>query len=938
MRENEIIKNNARAYQLFFEHILLKYHPFAGSDMKHFRKMAAYEIKDFALDSYISPEALDDFIDSFTRKWKNFLQRKSEVAAESKHYSILTDNSTYYQRTTVLKLVSWANITRHKINIIDVSTDLGDDPLMLVMGFSMAELEELLQRNMIELKIYKLIKIIAKQLLPFVPDFRVDKLRKQTRGTKNILCIHEKPNAVALAGDTNNLIFTVANMGLVHPRLQQLCRYIFEFGFSVVEVIAPSPVYVYDKRGIETLKELSQYLSQYAQKLPINTSEIYSSKSERMGRPYYSNKKPVLNGLRPQYSIISLEGQKCIPPAVKFLIAALRNYVKDVPRDIVLLVGDQLKLIVAEVQREFSVSSTSPRDDETHVILTIGSLVDIHVVGELSPKQIARLMSEGTHYIAKPNRITVDRLQHHNNTRGVFLYYIDSETRGNLWALCNSDRACPIYSNITMDTLINLLAQRASITYDFALPNNSIPKMMTQTKYSLPKILDTQAAVERAIKRILDSQRGLLHKGSDQLITLVQSPYPEMYLRHLFYGFLKILAKLKVNTSDNLDHTSIPEDQIREIIQLFMQYEEYLIPKDLQAPSFRNGGLNKVIALWSGHKAGEAAISDNEVFCSYNVMIILLLFILWEELYSPQELANYVLKHLPKVPFDPNKIRFRRHPEVRETIEAEVANIPPIEILKKRLGRIGSYQEKNMMRTSTEILENALGEEFQKETRQNATFFCHVLSMVFIHFFTSNNHEARIYISNSDQTPKFFQRSILYSVELELVMASANTDVKFYIVQPDGSKIHFDFAEAMIKPRDENELANRESFLIIEQIPERLLREAQHSSKAVPITRIQEFINLWKIYVQKKRFEIEAALILMEIQYTQLRAQNEHAETCLQSIKSFLEEHRELYRRHRLAHSEIANMKKSFDNLLTIFDNCNSNVKRERKSQKLRFW
>jgi hypothetical protein len=137
-----------------------------------------------------------------------------------------------------------------RVKIINETTDLGQDPLELCIGFPRGLNFNKIKQQGDDEELYKAVNILANRLSKYTPDNRMDKLREKTSACESVLSLNTFAHDSRLVADGHKVMFDVIDSGPVNGKMLQLTRHKAFHGLGNIAIMVhPPEAIVRDRQG-----------------------------------------------------------------------------------------------------------------------------------------------------------------------------------------------------------------------------------------------------------------------------------------------------------------------------------------------------------------------------------------------------------------------------------------------------------------------------------------------------------------------------------------------------------------------------------------------------------------------------------------------------------------------------------------------------------------
>jgi hypothetical protein len=256
------------------QHILFKYHPYAGVHNDNFKKIIVQEIQQYGMSMVVTETHLNNFLDLFEKKWAKHLQDLYQKAIEEGEppvdIIILTSDGGTAHKVVAETLKSELSAQGKSVKIINESRELGKDPLLTMIGFSRSYTFSRIKQQAGDEVLYQALTILNNRMTVFIHDTRMDMLRKKTIRCKNMISLNTFAHDVRLVADGKTVIFDVFDTGLMNGKLIQLARHQVKYDLVNTKfLIHPPEALIKDEQGsLVSVKGFSGfYMTQYVGEL-----------------------------------------------------------------------------------------------------------------------------------------------------------------------------------------------------------------------------------------------------------------------------------------------------------------------------------------------------------------------------------------------------------------------------------------------------------------------------------------------------------------------------------------------------------------------------------------------------------------------------------------------------------------------------------------------
>jgi hypothetical protein len=311
---------------------------------------------------------------------------------------------------------------------------------------------------------------------------------------------------------------------------------------------------------------------------------------------------------------------------------------------------------------------------------------------------------------------------------------------------------------------------------------------------------------------------GVLKKDSDRIICLASGVNQEQ-IESFFMKILNFVKTIPVNAIDSIS-TEDEDSAILTFIHLLQEAEQNLLITE-KAVSILPGHIqDKPIVIWTGFAAMDASIRDPEGICNFDVPILNMLFILWEEVFChPASLIHSEL--LSQIPAEYPVTLLQEHP-----------------VVKQLQHDIQEDFKKNKDITSVEITHKYFGSELKEEDNLLAEKMGTLVSRVFVKEFHHHTSAPIVYFSINKikefDKPTLAINSISWDYELPLLRKLyQGSEIRFKSVTNNGLIVEVPFDQmSLVRNRffKENILQDRRFYTCgMPGLPEWLIYSSQPS-------------------------------------------------------------------------------------------------------------
>lgn len=855
-----------RIYTFLFKHILMKYHTYAGTNNDIFRQIIASELHEFEMSAFVQTEYLNDFLNLFEIKWKEHLQQLHDnaIAAGEKPVDIiiLTSDGGTAHRVVCETLKIGLLAQGKQVLTINESQELGPDPLLTIIGISRSHTFSKIKQQAGDEELYKALTILNNRIAPFVKDQRMEVLRRKTILCSNIVSLNTFAHDSRLAADGKAVIFDVFDTGLINAKLIQIARHRIKYAMpSINFLIHPPGALIKNNQGypVPIHESPGFHMTQYAvQPIQQRSFETFKSDTKLLGE---------------RLSVLTFGGQGCAGKASVFLkILASNELYPEQPsqhRDIVLLAGTGYRTVMQEMISLFQLDTNKVIEEQLNYDdyefkacrVAYNAQKTIHVWSNVSQQVMHALSQSSDHFILKPGASSAAEA-FTRQARGLVVYYDASHPweKGNAQLLTNSgagiiydrtpfEKCCSILKHYehmmlnvdpgllqyptAVDTVVNLLDEKNSYKLNQVSPpliNSFVDN--NQDIYS--------RGISCAAQRIMGAQIGNLKKDPDRIIAL----RPNITQTQIEIFFIRVIDLLKEMPPDAIDSigSTTENPSIAAFINLLQEAERELLVVD-RSVSIQTGHIqDKPIIIWTGFAAMDASIRDLEGICNFDIPILNMLFVVWEEIFChPASLDRSEI--LSKIPPEYPMSLLGEHPVVKQlqqSIEEECRKNPSI--------------------STEEITQKYFGSELNHADNLFAEKMGTLVSRVFIKEFHQHSSPPIVYFSINKikefDKPVLAINTISWDYELPLLHNLGNqTQIRFKTVTNDGlvkevpiDQIHL----ARNRFFKESPLQDRRFYTCgMPGFAEWLVYSLQPSRPTISVSKIRDIINKWYLLAMK---------------------------------------------------------------------------------------
>ncbi len=863
----EIFVASDPAYSFLFNHVLVKYHTYAGVDNDNFKKIIKHEIQEYDMSHLVTETQLNNFLDVFEKKWAKHLQDLYTTAIEDGatpiDIIILTGYGDTAQKVLSETLKSGFSAQGNNVQIINESSDLGQDPLSMMIGFSRSQIVSRVKKQAGDEILYRALAIISKRITPFIDDTRMDILRKKTMLCENIISLNTFAHDARLVADGKTVIFDVSDTGLINRKLMQLARHQVKHCLEGIKfLIHPPGALIKDDQGnlFSVNGSDAFYMTQYAVQ-SIKEGPLTSFKSD-------------VNLLGERLSVLTFTGLGCAKEASAFLKILTSN--DDYPeeflqqRDIVLLaetdhqsaVQDLCALLHLDGHLVTEKIQMYQESEFTACSIICNAQKVIHIWSPVSQALMYALSQYSDHFIIKPDALSVaDAISW--QARGVVVYYDATNPleKGNA-QLLTTHGAEIIYDRTPLKLYCNILKQSERKMLDINYEVEQYPSVINTathifSKRESPELKQKQVSLSSeannntqdiytrgincAANRIINAQLGSLKKDTDRIISLA----PGVSREQIESFFINVFNLTKTISAEAIDSIGTEDEDaaILTFTHLLQEAEQNLLITE-DAVSILPGHIqDKPIVIWTGFAAMDAAIRDPEGVCNFDVPILNMLFILWEEVFC-HPASSMHSELLSKIPAEYPVQLLQAHPLIKQlqlNIQDDFVN--------------------NKDMTIEEITGKYFGSELKKDDNLLAEKMGTLVSRVFVNEFHHHTCAPIVYFSinkiNEFDTPALAINSISWDYELPLLRKLySDSDIRFKSVTDHGVIIEIPFNQLfLVRNRffKENILQDRRFYTCgMPGLPEWLIYSSQPPRPTIAVYSIQNIIQKWRFFTQKQ--------------------------------------------------------------------------------------
>lgn len=842
---------DSQEYEFFFEHALLKYHTYIGVYNENFQTMVNSEIEEYKMNDKIPQDKLNDFISIFSGKWKEYLE-SIKVEGEAVDLIILSSNGGTAHKVAAETLKKKMEDQGKIIKIINETTDLGQDPLELCIGFPRGLNFNKIKQQGGDEELYKSINVLANRLSKYTPDNRMDKLREQTKVCPSVLSLNTFAHDSRLVADGHKVMFDVIDSGPINGKMLQIVRHKVLHGLGNISIMVhPPEAIVRDQQG--RLFNLGGGDGVDFVRYPIAEIEDQDTTSFKIQTGLTSDK----------LSVLTFGGQGCSGKARIFIDVLVdeSKYPHDgieVTRDILLLGGGGYKTTLEETTQLLQAKNCIKKIETKEVtyreetfettVFELNNGRKVHVWDKVSQDVMYALSQESDHFIIKPGASTSQEVLH-RQARGLVVYYDGTHPweRGNL-KLLHDQGAGVVYDRSPEEKCVKILReQEGKILSSISITNieaadrviefidtPSIPKNKPvfverekiHEKLNMDEIIER--GIDSACERIFSAEDGIPKKDSDRIISLKPGTDQESFKKYLrdFVNKMKKISNEDILSIGTADET----EAVKDLIEFLKEMENKIINCGSSTPSIVKGNNDKPIIIWTGFDAMDSSIKDPNGVCNFDVPILNTMFVLWEEIFCSDKSLDRS-DYLDGIPCDIDMRRFGRHPNVKN-IKKEI-----------RLSEI----------TPNEIGRKFFGSELTDEGIDLAEKMGVFVSKTFVSRFASSSNPPIVYYSDNkiDELGQaaLSTNTILWDIELPMLRNIAGNNIIFKGVY-NGQLKEVPFEDvSLVRNRNHeiNIMQDRRIYTCgMPYLPEWLLQSSQPPRKITSVESLKRLLDTWR--------------------------------------------------------------------------------------------
>ena len=838
---------DSQEYKFFFEHALLKYHTYAGICNNNFRTMVQSEIDEYAMNDKISNDKLDEFISLFSTNWNEYL-KGIKTDDEPVDLIILSSNGGTAHKIAGETLKKQLEEKGNKVKIINETTDLGQDPLELCIGFPRGLNFNKIKQQGNDDELYKAVNILANRLSKYTPDNRIDKLREKTSACNNILSLNTFAHDSRLVADGHKVMFDVIDSGPVNGKMVQLTRHKAFHGLENIAIMVhPPEAIIRDRQGRLFYLEEGDGVSFV--KYPV--AEITDKDTAD-----FKTKTGLAND---KLSVLTFGGQGCSGKARIFIDVLIdeNKYIDpdNVTRDILLLGGGGYATTLTEVKQILEEKGCINKIENKEVnyknetfqttIFELNNGRKVHVWDKVSQDVMYALSQESDHFIIKPGASTSQEVLQ-RQARGVVVYYDSTHPweRGNLKLLHDSGAGI-VYDRTPEDKCISILkGQESKILSSTSIASIEAVDMVTEfintpiihknepvssrrdkvhEESNMDEIIER--GINSACERIFSADDDIPKKDSDRIISLKSGTDRETLKQNLrdFVNKIKKISHEDILSIGTNEETTA----VTDLIEFLKEMENKTINCGSSAPSLVNGNNNKPIIIWTGFDAMDSSIKDPNGVCNFDVPILNTMFVLWEEIFCSDKSLDRS-DYLDAIPCEIDMDRFRRHPEVKNIKkEIRLSELSPNEIGRKFFG--------------SELTDEGI------DLAEKMGVF---VSKTFVSRFSSESNTPIVYYSDNKidelEQSALSTNTILWDIELPMLRTIAGNNIKFKGVY-NGQIKEVPFEDILLVRNRNHQLNIMQDRRIytcgMPYIPEWLLHSSQPPRETTKVSTLMKFVT-----------------------------------------------------------------------------------------------
>jgi len=836
---------DSQEYKFFFEHALLKHHTYAGIYNDNFKTMVNSEIDEYAMRDKISNDKLDEFISLFSTKWNEYLN-DIKTDDEPVDLIILSSNGGTAHKIAGETLKKQLEEKGNKVKIINETTDLGQDPLELCIGFPRGLNFNKIKQQGDDEELYKAVNILANRLSKYTPDNRMDKLREKTSACESVLSLNTFAHDSRLVADGHKVMFDVIDSGPVNGKMVQLIRHKAFHGLENISIMVhPPEAIVRDRQG--RLFYLEEGGGVNFVKYPV--AEITDKDITD-----FKTKTGLAND---KLSVLTFGGQGCSGKARIFIDVLIdeNKYIDpdNVTRDILLLGGEGYATTLTEVNQILEEKGCIKKIEQKEVnykndtfqttIFELHNGRRVHVWDKVSQDIMYALSQESDHFIIKPGASTSQEVIQ-RQAKGVVAYYDSTHPweRGNLKLLHDSGAGI-VYDRSPEDKCISILkGQESKILSSTSIASIEAVDMVTEfintpiihknepvsyrrdethEESNMDEIIER--GINSACERIFSADDGIPKKDSDRIISLKSGTDRETLKQNLrdFVNKIKKISHEDILSIGTNEETTA----VTDLIEFLKEIENKTINCGSSAPSLVNGNNNKPIIIWTGFDAMDSSIKDPNGVCNFDVPILNTMFVLWEEIFCSDKSLDRS-DYLDAIPCEIDMDRFRRHPEVKNIKkEIRLSELSPNEIGRKFFG--------------SELTDEGI------DLAEKMGVF---VSKTFVSRFSSESNTPIVYYSDNKidelEHSALSTNTILWDIELPMLRTIAGNNIKFKGVY-NGQIKEVPFEDILLVRNRNHQLNIMQDRRIytcgMPYIPEWLLHSSQPPRQTTKVSTLMKF-------------------------------------------------------------------------------------------------
>ncbi|MDF1647052.1 MAG: hypothetical protein P1U61_08780 [Legionellaceae bacterium] len=864
----ETLAKTSPAYAFLFEHILVRYHTYAGINNENFKKLIKQEIQEYDMSQIVTEEHVNNFLALFETKWAEHLRNIHNKAIEGGgtpvDIMILTSDDSNSHKAVCETLVSELSARGNSIKIINESLELGHKaPLLALLGLSESCVFTQIKQQANDEMLYQALNVLNERFAPFIRDYRMDVLRKKTVLCNTIISLNTSAHAARLIADGKVIVFDTFDTGLINKKLIQLARHQIKYNLTGLKfLLHPPKALIKNEHGspIPVYASEAFYLTQYAVQ-PIKNIPLRSFKSD-----------VYLQGER--LSVLAFGDRACIGKASRLLKILISN--DDYPeeplqqRDIVLLAGTDYQTVIQELRALLDPDACQVTEkkityhgiDFTVCSIAYNAQKTVHIWSSVSKEVMYALSQISDHFILSPTSTSAAQACSWR-AQGVIVYYdakCPSE-KGNI-QLLTPHGAGIIYDSTPLKQCCIVLREKERVQLEIdpvfeqyptvvdtvtqVLSNQESPKLRQEHLLLPPPVEDGPEdiyaqGIRAAATRVINAQKGILEKDSDRVITLA----PTVTREQLESFFTNVVDFLKVIPAESIDSvgTSNEDFRILQFIDLLRDTEQQLLITEASVSIFPGKVRDKTLIGWTGFPAMNAAIHDSTGVCNFDIPILNMLFVLWDKLFcQPRCLTESDV--LSKISTQYPISFLQAHP-----------------IVKQFQSAINEDIKKCRTTTSEEISRKYFGSRLSDEDRLLAEKLGALASKIFVREFYHPTYAPVFYFSINKL--KEFDKPILatdsngWNEELPLLrQLSLANKVRFKSVTQSGlvTEVPLDQV-SLVRNRgfNDNVLQDREYYTCgMPSLIEWSIYSSQPPRPATPVSVIKDMLHKWRFFAHRK--------------------------------------------------------------------------------------